>query len=570
MMRILRILLWVACAAPVTVLAQHPVPDGSQEPRTYTEDAIDASKVAAWREDLDFLVSSLHRIHPEPYWRVERRVLDGAVEQLREQIPLLAAHQIITRMAAILALVGDGHTSLPLYAARGVDFHVIPIRFGVYSGEVYVEAADRRYAALVGGRLVRIGGTPVEEALERVATLISRDNDNWIPAVAPNLLNRIEVLHALDLAASLSGVELTVAHGSSENTLRVEPLAARHPVAMGIPFLPRLTEDWVDARDSAGVPEPWYQRHFDQKYLWRYLEDQDLLYLKWDQVQNRPNGPPAIEVVREAMQFARERSPGKTVIDLRNNTGGEGHLLPAVVREIIRTPGVDEPGRLFVVIGKRTFSAGHMLTAMLDQFSSAILVGEPSSAFYNGYAGHEFGVLPHSGISFAISPDYYQMGTHPGDRRTQATPQLAAIPTFDDYRKNHDRALAVITAYQPGRFSERVAEEADRGAWDEVRSLARAFDSDPVNRFRPARSALNSVGYRLLNEGRQDVAIELFRLNTELHPDYANGWDSLGEALARAHRRDEAIAAYRRALEIDPGLHSAQAAVARLQKLGSE
>jgi len=43
------------------------------------------------------------------------------------------------------------------------------------------------------------------------------------------------------------------------------------------------------------------------------------------------------------------------------------------------------------------------------------------------------------------------------------------------------------------------------------------------------------------------------------HPDYANGRDSLGDALLRAGRRDEGLAAYRRAYEPDPEVRTAAA-----------
>jgi cytochrome c-type biogenesis protein CcmH/NrfG len=37
-----------------------------------------------------------------------------------------------------------------------------------------------------------------------------------------------------------------------------------------------------------------------------------------------------------------------------------------------------------------------------------------------------------------------------------------------------------------------------------------------------------------------------------VHPDYANGWDSLGEALAASGDADGAIAAYERAMRLEP------------------
>ncbi len=77
---------------------------------------------------------------------------------------------------------------------------------------------------------------------------------------------------------------------------------------------------------------------------------------------------------------------------------------------------------------------------------------------------------------------------------------------------------------------------------------------------------LNTLGYRMLERGRADEAVELFRANAALYPDSGNVYDSLGEALAAAGERDAAIASYRRSLELDPGNANA---VEQLRRLGA-
>lgn len=547
--------------------AQHGAPERRGPPRQYSTQPVSPAEASAWRADLTALIEAVRREHPDPDRLTSAAALDRATAALSDSIPRLPAHRIVVGFARLLASVGDGHTSLPLYFARGVDFHVLPIRLGIYDDGIRVEAADREYADLVGGRLTAIGGVTAEEALQRVRPLVSRDNDNWIGVVAPHLLNRIEVLHALGMASDLTSATLTVDAPGGAVSRRVAALADPPHTEYGVPFLARLTTDWVDARDSAAAPVPLYQRGFDDLYSWTYLEEPGLLYIKWDQVQNRQNGPTALTVFREALAFARERRPARTVIDLRNNTGGEGGLLPPVVREIVRTREIDEPGKLFVVIGRRTFSAAQMMTGDLERFSSAILVGEPSSAYYTGPAGHVTVELPNSGLTVAISPDIYQMGAYPRDPRPQATPRLAAVPTFEDYRTNRDPALEAVIGYEPDGLANDVL--AALAAGDSVRILAvvREYDARPVNRFRGSSAEVNALGYRLLREARERDALAVFELNVRAHPDYANGWDSLGEAYVQAGRRADAITAFRRALAIDPTMAPSRA---WLHRLGAE
>lgn len=558
----------VGAFAVRTAAAQHDDGDAPPPVIEYGTTPIAASAIEGWRHDLDHLARQLDSIHPAPYRHVSRAEFARAVGALRDSIPALPAHRIVVGFARLLAMVGDGHTSLPLYFARGVNFHVLPIRFGVYEDGLYVEAADAAWRDLVGGRVTSIGGVSAREALDRAAMLISRDNDHWIAAVAPHLLNRIEVLHALGMATSLEGAEITVDRDGRRLTSVVRPLAQVPHAPYGLPFLPRYTDQWVDARDGAAAPVPLYQRDFDEAYGWTWLEGDSLLYIKWDAVRNRDHGPTALEIFREALAFARERRPARTVIDLRNNSGGEGGLLPPIIREIVRTREVDQPGRLYAIIGRRTFSAAQMMTSLLQQLTTAILVGEPTSAFYTGPAGHAAVRLPASGITAMVSPDLYQMGVAPRDGRRQATPRVAAVPTFDDYRQNRDPALQAILHHEPERTANAVVQALESNDQAAARAAIAAHSADPANRFLPATTAVNQLGYRLLREGRQALAVAAFELNVAVHPGYANGWDSLGEAYVAAGRRDEAIAAFRRALELDPSQASSKEWLHRLGAAG--
>jgi len=68
-----------------------------------------------------------------------------------------------------------------------------------------------------------------------------------------------------------------------------------------------------------------------------------------------------------------------------------------------------------------------------------------------------------------------------------------------------------------------------------------------------AENELNAFGYQLLNSNLQKDAIKIFQWNTELHPESWNVWDSYGEALISVGKKQEAIKAYLKSLEQNPG-----------------
>jgi CubicO group peptidase (beta-lactamase class C family) len=74
----------------------------------------------------------------------------------------------------------------------------------------------------------------------------------------------------------------------------------------------------------------------------------------------------------------------------------------------------------------------------------------------------------------------------------------------------------------------------------------------------PPDIVLNQVGYDLLNEQKTSAAIEIFTLNTDLFPEVANTWDSLGEAYMLAGDKDQALKNYHKSLELNPNNENAK------------
>jgi CubicO group peptidase (beta-lactamase class C family) len=63
---------------------------------------------------------------------------------------------------------------------------------------------------------------------------------------------------------------------------------------------------------------------------------------------------------------------------------------------------------------------------------------------------------------------------------------------------------------------------------------------------------LNYFGYQFLNADRTDIAVKLFKINTELFPNVANTFDSYAEALVKMGDKGNAILNYKKALSLDP------------------
>ncbi|MBN1452353.1 MAG: MBL fold metallo-hydrolase [Anaerolineales bacterium] len=82
-----------------------------------------------------------------------------------------------------------------------------------------------------------------------------------------------------------------------------------------------------------------------------------------------------------------------------------------------------------------------------------------------------------------------------------------------------------------------------------------------------SENQLNMLGYQLLWRNMNEAAIEVHKLNTQVYPDSANPYDSLGETYAASGEVALAIQSYEKALGINPDMPSA---IEALKKLKSE
>lgn len=135
-----------------------------------------------------------------------------------------------------------------------------------------------------------------------------------------------------------------------------------------------------------------------------------------------------------------------------------------------------------------------------------------------------------------------------GDARASAAADLA-VELFPGSSEAH-RAAAIALAARGDVTAARAALQ---------RAVALAPDADDIP------GLLNNLAYGLAGAGHLERAIDLLAIATESFPRVANLFDSLGELAAKAGQHDRAVAAYERAIAIDPNLKSSQAALAKLR-----
>lgn len=85
---------------------------------------------------------------------------------------------------------------------------------------------------------------------------------------------------------------------------------------------------------------------------------------------------------------------------------------------------------------------------------------------------------------------------------------------------------------------------------DEIIKIVKKEDKEK-SEYDLSEMALNVFGYQLMEQGKNQDALKIFKLNTELYPNAYNTYDSYGECLLKLGKTDKAIKAYEKSLELN-------------------
>ncbi len=526
----------------------------------------DRSRVEQWREDLRYLAAELPKRHKNLFHTMTREQFDTAVRELDARLATLTDNQVAMELGRLVAMIGDGHTRLIPLFEPSLKFRLFPLKTYWFKEGIFVQAADKAYADAVGGRIVAIDGTPIEQVVAKLAPYIPKENDMGLRNVVTLYMNSPEVLQAVGLISDLEKVAFSIENKGVRKTFEISPKG----FATALVDKP-IGTDWIDARAGSVNPTPLWMKggrpgYWGESggYWYEYIKDSRLLYVQLNQVQDKPDQTLAA-FMQEVETFAKSNDVDKLVMDLRLNGGGNNGLVPLIIRPIIQLEKIDQRGHFFVIIGRQTFSAAQNLVNAIEKYTNAVFVGEPTGSHVNMYGDARRFILPNSKITVRASTLWHQDNIEL-DKRTWTPPDVAAALTFADYSQNIDTAMQAILNYKPqSPLRDTAMALFQANDLKSFRAKAIEFKNNPVNQYQSIEADINSFGYRLVSLQKMDDAIEMFKLNVELYPNSANAYDSLGEAYANTGKRDEAIKSYEKALKIDPALASSRDALAKLK-----
>ena len=404
--------------------------------RAEPQDSADTTK---WREDLAILREQMPKNHGNLFHTMTRAQFDGAFDALEGALPDLSAGQVKVGIMRLVAMVNDGHTRV---RQETLGNHILRVKLHFFADGLYVVSAEKTYAAIVGGKVKKIGLMSAEDAYAAVRPLMSVDADNESRRrlLAESVLVMPEVMQALGATTGANLVDLTVEKDGRETTT---PLSGELVGTWNDHGWATEPQTWVDARAHAANPTPLWLQHPDKHYWHAFLDDRRTLYVQYNQVQDEPGGDPISAYFPRLFRQADRQGVERVIIDVRLNGGGNNELNRPIWHALLKSDRLNQKGRLWVVIGPKTFSAAMNFVDDMELNTNVTFVGEPTGETPNMWGDPVSVKLPNSGIVVQTSTLWWQM-EDPLDKRPFRAPDITVEMSFADYANNVDPVLNAI------------------------------------------------------------------------------------------------------------------------------
>lgn len=381
----------------------------------------------AWVSDLKYMDMRINELHYNPYHFMSNTAFNKAISGLKSSINALSDEQIVVELMKILGGLGNGHNLIIPTSPKYGALNVLPVQFYQFDDGIFIVDAEEEFKQWMGYKVESIGGTPIEEALQKTNAVNARDNDMQTLWLGPYYLGLPDVLEGLGIIKNANKVVITLgdAKGKSQQ-VTMNPITWNFA---GFPKIPELKNE----------PQPLYLSKMNDPYWYKLMQNDKAIYIQFNAVTNKENQTLKDFNVEVRNKIAQNKTQN-LILDLRHNHGGDGSLLPPLIKTLNSFEVMNPNGRVFVIMGRETFSAGHNLLTKITQYTNPILVGEPSGSKPNHIGESGWFQLPHSGLMGLISTQFHQ-DSKAEDNRKWITPHLPVSLSSTDYFTGNDKAL---------------------------------------------------------------------------------------------------------------------------------
>ncbi|QUH21225.1 S41 family peptidase [Alkaliphilus sp. B6464] len=375
-----------------------------------------------WEEDINVFVKELPKRHVNLFFKTTEKKFYKDVEELKQRINLLTDEEIIVNLLGIIASIGDTYTNL--YWEWKL---VYPLELYWFEDDIYVINTTQENSDILYGEVVSINDINMEDIKKEIKSIISYDNEADLRIKIPEYILSPEILYGLGIIKDKSQVKFTF------KTLDGELIDKT--------IVSRKTSDsfkFILSNDNNEVP--LYLRNSDKYYWYEYLNQENLMYVKYNQCAEMAQQS-FRNFTKEVISVIDENKVEKIIIDMRNNGGGNSRIIAPLMSEILKRDNLNTSDSLYIIVGRQSYSSAILNAMDFKKSSNGTFIGEPTAGKPNHYGEIRSFNFKNSPFAVVYSTKYFKLSNEDIE---SFIPDKVIEPTIESYINKVDPVFTYI------------------------------------------------------------------------------------------------------------------------------
>jgi len=371
--------------------------------------------------DIDRICELILNNHPNPFSKISRDDFLLLISELKENTQNMSTNKLKIRLAQIISLIGDSHTSITV----PVD-GLFPISFYWFDDGIYVMGIYKDKSEYLGYKLNAINNIPINEVIDSIATIVSHENKSLLKHLLPNLLVQLNVLNGFGLTKNSTECTYQLTSASGE-------IVEFQTKAINLSELRSFFNQmrWVQQKKM-----PLSKKN--NSSYWYEIIDNNHIYIEYSRCIDMPDYPfekfsSKIESVCDSLDITN------IIIDVRRNSGGNSGVIKPLIDMFKEKQIHNSKFNVTVLIGRSTFSSAILNSAELKDETNAYFIGEPTGGKPNHFGEIKKVTLENIGLKLSYSTKYFKVLDNDDPKAFFPDKRIPIL--FQDYINGIDRAL---------------------------------------------------------------------------------------------------------------------------------
>ncbi len=397
-------------------------------------------RINNWRSDLSCMASQVVAIHTNLFEKVNKETWEREIAKLDTDIPDLNNYTIAMEFTRIIAMANDPNTFLFPPINGPYKFNQLPVMFYPFDDGIYIRSASPKYAEVVGGKVVEIGGVKTQDALKRIQQYIPHQNEQTLKWMTPILLAIPEYLYGAGLADNMVQIPMKVV--DTTNALVTVYFNAQR-LYMDLLLTRTDHPTWPSARRKGQAP--LYQKNPNDPWWFEYNPEKNIVYMQYNFLMDKQDQSTR-NYIDQLIQTIENKKADALIIDVRQNNMLNETASNSLLVDAIKRTSLGANGKVIILQSHMTSGPASNLMAKPSDCSSFVYAGDKNTggAAFNRKDASIF--LPNSQLLLSVTSESFK-SQFDYDINSQKETTIKAGLTFDQYRNNQDPLLDAVYRY---------------------------------------------------------------------------------------------------------------------------